>query len=314
MKIEKLNDRQIRCTLSKQDLTDRQLRISELAYGSDKAKALFQEMMQRASAEFGFEAEDIPLMIEAIPLSGESLVLVVTKVEDPEELDTRFSKFTKGAPDSLSAPVADDDYELSKDYTPEDQNLSDILDNDKKKVNKDNPDLAQYLNKITDLIERVNEQTGQSFIPLHAAISKDVSANSNTKETVSPDGNSASDKTDVNATTSNEAKKTSTKKEDFAVNEYKLFKFDSLESVIGVSSVVLPYFKGNSTLYKLTNKPMYLLLVAPSKSPDDSYTLTCSIMSEYARQQRTSYATRVFLEEHYDTIIKDNAIPTLSLM
>ena len=40
-----------------------------------------------------FEADNIPLMIEAIPVSTESIILIITKVEDPEELDTRFSKF-----------------------------------------------------------------------------------------------------------------------------------------------------------------------------------------------------------------------------
>ena len=104
MKIERINDKQIRCTLYKKDLAERQLKISELAYGSEKAKALFREMMQQASYELGFEAEDIPLMIEAIPMAGECLVLVVTKVDDPEELDTRFSKFTK----SLDVDVDDD--------------------------------------------------------------------------------------------------------------------------------------------------------------------------------------------------------------
>ena len=94
MKIEKISDTQIRCTLSRQDLADRDLKLSELAYGSDKAKDLFRELMVQASYECGFEAEDIPLMIEAIPVSGDCLVLVVTKVEDPDELDTRFSNFS----------------------------------------------------------------------------------------------------------------------------------------------------------------------------------------------------------------------------
>lgn len=94
MKIEKISDTQIRCTLSRQDLADRDLKLSELAYGSDKAKDLFRELMIQASYECGFEAEDIPLMIEAIPVSGDCLVLLVTKVEDPDELDTRFSNFS----------------------------------------------------------------------------------------------------------------------------------------------------------------------------------------------------------------------------
>lgn len=94
MKIEKISDTQIRCTLTKEDLDSHQIRISELAYGTEKAKKLFRDMMQQAQIEFGFQADNIPLMIEAIPVSGESVVLIITKVEDPEELDTRFSKFS----------------------------------------------------------------------------------------------------------------------------------------------------------------------------------------------------------------------------
>lgn len=93
MKIEKVNEHQIRCTLTREDLATRELKISELAYGTEKAKTLFRDMMRQASYECGFEAEDIPLMIEAIPLNSECIVLIITKVEDPEELDTRFSKF-----------------------------------------------------------------------------------------------------------------------------------------------------------------------------------------------------------------------------
>ena len=94
MKIEKINDNQIRCTLTRQDLADREIKLSELAYGTEKAKLLFRDMMQQAAYEFGFEANDIPLMIEAIPISSDSVILIVTKVEDPEELDTRFAKFS----------------------------------------------------------------------------------------------------------------------------------------------------------------------------------------------------------------------------
>jgi adapter protein MecA 1/2 len=99
MKIEKVNENQIRCTLTREDLADRELKISELAYGTEKAKNLFRDMMQQASFECGFEAEDIPLMIEAIPLNSDCIVLIVTKVEDPEELDTRFSKFAPSVHD-----------------------------------------------------------------------------------------------------------------------------------------------------------------------------------------------------------------------
>ena len=93
MKIEKISDNQIRFTLTGEDLAARQIKLSELAYGTEKARNLFREMMQQAASQVGFEADNIPLMIEAIPMSEGSIVLVVTKVENPEELDTRFSGF-----------------------------------------------------------------------------------------------------------------------------------------------------------------------------------------------------------------------------
>lgn len=117
MKIEKINDHQIRCTLTSADLANREIKLSELAYGTEKAKTLFHDMMQQAQYEFGFEAENIPLMIEAIPVTPDSIVLIITKVEDPEELDTRFSKFS---------PSGEEDSRESS--TPQFTGADDILD------------------------------------------------------------------------------------------------------------------------------------------------------------------------------------------
>ncbi len=110
MKIEKLSENQIRCTLTREDLASRELKLSELAYGTEKAKSLFRDMMQQANFEFGFEAENIPLMIEAIPLNAECIVLIITKVEDPEELDTRFARITPSLEDEDNETDEDDEY------------------------------------------------------------------------------------------------------------------------------------------------------------------------------------------------------------
>lgn len=139
MKIEKINDNQIKCTLNKSDLASRQIKLSELAYGTEKAKSLFRDMMQQASAEFGFEAEDIPLMIEAIPVSADCIVLVITKVEDPEELDTRFSRFAPSYEDM-------DDMDVIEDTGVPIAN-----------------DLIDMLNQVK---EKVASVTGSSFVPL----------------------------------------------------------------------------------------------------------------------------------------------------
>jgi len=147
MKIEKISERQIRCTLSRDDLVDRELRISELAYGSEKAKALFRDMMQQANYEFGFEAEDIPLMIEAIPVSPECLILVITKVEDPDELDTRFSKFS---------PDSEEDEEDGYEDDVDDSYADDIINS---------------FGQVDELLNEVSEEEKDGFVPLSEALS-----------------------------------------------------------------------------------------------------------------------------------------------
>ncbi|MBQ8031390.1 MAG: adaptor protein MecA [Butyrivibrio sp.] len=121
MKIERVNDHQIRCTLTRDDLAKRDLKISELAYGTEKAKELFQDMMQQANIEFGFEAEDTPLMIEAIPINSECIVLVITKVDDPDELDTRFSNFAPSLRDEEDEDEDDSDEDYYDDEYDEDE-------------------------------------------------------------------------------------------------------------------------------------------------------------------------------------------------
>ena len=58
-------------------------------------------------------------MIEAIPLNSDCIVLIITKVEDPEELDTRFSKF---------APSVHDDDSLDDMIQDLNEGADDVLD------------------------------------------------------------------------------------------------------------------------------------------------------------------------------------------
>ena len=94
MKNEKIDDNSIKCTLSSLDLSSRNLNLRDMTYGSQAAKRLFNEMMQKAKEAVGFSIETTPLMIEAVPLQGGAVQLIISKVDDPEELDTRFSKFS----------------------------------------------------------------------------------------------------------------------------------------------------------------------------------------------------------------------------
>lgn len=158
MKIEKVNENQIRCTLTQQDLASRHLKLSELAYGTEKAKMLFHDMMQQANYEFGFEAEDIPLMIEAIPVSAETIILLITKVEYPEELDTRFSKFSNMTDDFDDDSNSDDNDILA-------ESADDILGLFRKISEEKNvSETARDSNNFVSLKDTLNSNTQEASI------------------------------------------------------------------------------------------------------------------------------------------------------
>jgi NOL1/NOP2/fmu family ribosome biogenesis protein len=150
MKIEKISENQIRCTLNKADLSERHLKISELAYGSDKAKELFRDMMEQANIDFGFDADNIPLMIEAIPTSKDSIVLLITKVDNPDDMDAKLDRF------GLS------DLDASLDDGLEEDNEEDSV----------SPDIIDCFEQLHELMDEAHDKETGEFIPLSEAIQK----------------------------------------------------------------------------------------------------------------------------------------------
>ena len=256
MKIEKVNEQQIRCTLTREDLANRELKISELAYGTEKAKTLFRDMMRQAAFECGFEAEDIPLMIEAIPLSSECIVLIITKVEDPEELDTRFSKFAPSVHE-------DDDY---------DEDMEDMTD-----VFSDGAD---------EVLNMLRKMSG-SDVPETPA------------KPVSPP-------------VTEQTQRGAAKESPITQQSCRLFSFATLHDVTRMAHVAASSYKGINTLYKDEAGGKYLLLITPAGQSAADFNRICNLISEYAKPEKAVLSARAYLEEHYEPLIKDNAIEALA--
>ncbi len=110
MKIKKINDNKIQIIITNEDLEDRNFKRWELMPLSPKAQELFQDLLEMAYQECGFEIEDdTQLMVEAYPLSVDSFVVVMTKIHSNnsqqqsgfmlnqhEADDDEFSKTVKG--------------------------------------------------------------------------------------------------------------------------------------------------------------------------------------------------------------------------
>lgn len=164
MKIEKISNAQIRCTLNKTDLSTRQIKISELAYGTEKAQELFKDMMAQASDEFGFEADNVPLMIEAIPLSGDSIMLIITKVDNPDELDDKFASIPKQNVRKFKKKETDDEEPLE---TPKvsDQKQMIYLFRNLDEVTKVAQIILPLYNGVNSLYK--DDQTSDYYLVLH---------------------------------------------------------------------------------------------------------------------------------------------------
>lgn len=276
MKLERLSENQIRCTLNKSDLADRELLLNELAYGTDKAKELFRDMMEQAADELGFEVNDIPLMIEAIPVSPDCLILIITKVEDPEELDTRFSRFSKYT-----------DIEIETDDSLEDDN---VADEDNLSIFNDAASLMETISDIVENIEQVKKQNeegkGSNFTPLSAAIRENV------------------------------AKKKSEKKNSAKKNEYKstyrIFSFQNINDISKAAVMIAPIYHDENSLYKSPVDNLYYLIVNNESGDIENYQRVCNLLSEYGTKVKANYAMPYYFSEHFKIIIKKDAIQTLS--
>ena len=91
MKIEKINDNQIKLTLTHDDLTERNIKLEELITPSDRSQELFRDIMEQAFNECGFSVDNAPLMVEATPMALDGLMIIVTKIQDKDSPKDKIS-------------------------------------------------------------------------------------------------------------------------------------------------------------------------------------------------------------------------------
>lgn len=278
MKLERLSENQIRCTLNKADLADRDLLLNELAYGTDKAKELFRDMMEQAADELGFEVNDIPLMIEAIPVNPDCLILIITKVEDPEELDTRFSRLSKYA-------------NIEIDSDSEDSDDTEDSDDDSLALFNDASSLLETISDIVENIEQVKKQSesgsSANFIPLSAALRE----------------NAAKKKAEKNKASKKKAEPTAT---------YRIFSFQNINDLSKAAAMVAPIYTDSNSLYKSPSDNLYYLIVNNQSQDAENYQRVCNLLSEYGTKVKGNYAMPYYFAEHFKLIIKNDALQTLS--
>ncbi|MGI6224840.1 MAG: adaptor protein MecA [Peptococcales bacterium] len=86
MKFKRLSDDKVQIIVSSEDLEKRDVKKWDLMPSSPRAQELFQEMLDKAYEECGFEVDsETQLMVEAYPMTRDSLVITLTKVKHNEK-------------------------------------------------------------------------------------------------------------------------------------------------------------------------------------------------------------------------------------
>jgi len=81
VKFKRINDNKIQVIISKDDLENKNVQKWDLMPNSHNAQELFQEMLDQAYEECGFEVDpETQLMVEAYPMTIDSLIVTLTKV------------------------------------------------------------------------------------------------------------------------------------------------------------------------------------------------------------------------------------------
>lgn len=281
MKIEKINENQIKCTLNKDDLTEHQLKLSELAYGTEKANALLREMMDLAETELDFHAKDLPLMIEAIPMSNDSITLIVTKVKDPDTWNHSFAELSVDDYHDF-----DDDYDDYDDY--DDFDDMDDYPDDIEGITCDDSDTTlldifhQVRNKISALSSE-STPSGKDFVPLAELLN----AASRAKPVSALPGSST-------------------------VSTTRVFSFDNLNSIIHISNYIKNYRGRNSLLKCSQNKRYYLIMNNTSQSTAKVFTTLCNLSAEFGKPENDCFVSEAYYREHFDVIIENKALQKLN--
>ncbi len=104
MRFEKINEDKLKIELSKEDLLEHNLKLTDIAIGTDDSRKVLHKIMEQAFSELDFEPENLPLMIEAVPTSAFSINIVISKMKDSEEFEAKLNNFgldNKGKPSDL---------------------------------------------------------------------------------------------------------------------------------------------------------------------------------------------------------------------
>ena len=249
MKLERLNDNQIKITLAPVDFDEFDVTVVDLLTDRNgKAKAFFETLMSMAREDLDFEADGAPIVVEAMQTGKDSLVLMVTRVDDNVENDPKLAhiKNMRGGFDEQSAEEYEDDSQENFQYN---------------NIEKPAPDTSA-------------KKPGADTLPNIPLKSADAGKP--------------------------------------VVPAYAVCMFDSLEPLIKVAKMAESYYESDNSLYKSPENGKYYLVYTRNWNSEEQFLILMNQLREFGDPNTIIYASKYYIEEHYELIIEDDALQTLA--
>ena len=317
MRLERINENKIRFILDREDLEERDLQVSELAYGSEKAKALFDDLMEMAREELGFSDGPQPLMVEAIPMANSGLMVNISRVDNPDELDPRFSRFTNGIeydheiPDS-PGPADDEDDEDGPGFGPEGPDEEMEYEGEPPEGSADGPDFDADDKQGPDgvQIQQGPEIRAEVRIPKSSEINPQdiMSMIDNIVSGLAGKVGAQVIKGAGNSGTSGPTPKAQEKPKPGEPDPFVLYEFRDLQSIIQAAKLVGDHYDSENVLYKNPVNQRYYLYLGRERNSLDEFAQLCAVMNEFGSRCRISYASKEYFEEHAVKLMEDALI------
>ncbi len=302
MKQERINDNKVRFILDRQDLEERNLEITDLSYGSPGAKELFDELMQLAKEEMGLDEGAHPMMVEAIPMAGSGLVVNISRVMDnPDELDPRFSRFTNGleydtvSDQEMDGPGFDDEYGEPES---EGQDGPGSEDNGPGGLIPDGIQIQQG----PEIRAEINIPRSASIDPKDIMSVIDNIMSGLAGKLNGGEGSGKQPKEPAGAAVKKPAE------ENNEVDGFAVYEFRDLQSVIRAARLLNHNYHSKSILYKNPVNRKYYLYLGREHNTIPEFAGAISLLNEFGSRCRITYASKEYFDEHMEKLLDDALI------
>jgi adapter protein MecA 1/2 len=204
-------------------------------------------------------------------------------VDDPEELDTRFSKF--------SPSYSDDDFD-GFDYPYGDYETIEASD-----PWSELPTAGDELTASDEEAGIISDSVANDVFDLFNKVRDYLNKGDDVKEP-------------VNANTVKPVAIPEKQPEKVV----RIFSFESLDALTDAAVAVLPVYNDRNHIFKDTHQSCYYLVLENNRTSSVNFNKACNILSEYGTKENLPPSSFQYFSEHLSCIVKNRALQVMSKM